>query len=231
MICFIDYRCSKEEIKSLEKLSLNPIKVPKCNNLYEAINGHVDIQLHIIDTNHIMVQKDISIDFLNELKINEINYSFSNNNLTSSYPQDIILNAYSNANLFVHNLSYTDKNLLRLQKNKKKIHVKQGYTKCSILPVNENAIITSDKSIYNALTKENMDVLLIPPADILLPSLNYGFIGGTGGLISENKIAFFGELKNYAYGKEVYNFLYKYDIEPVSLRKGKLIDRGSLFIL
>lgn len=231
MICFIDYRCSKEEIKSLEKLNLNPIKVPKCNSLYSAIDGHVDIQLHITNNNHIIVQKHMPIDFLNILDNSKIKYSFSKNHLDSSYPKDIILNAYSNSKFFVHNLDYSDENLLALQKDKKKIHVKQGYTKCSILPVNENAIITSDTSIYNALIKEDMDILLIPPADILLPSLNYGFIGGTGGLISENKLGFFGELKNYAYGKDVYNFLYKYDVEPISLRKGKLIDRGSLFIL
>ena len=42
---------------------------------------------------------------------------------------------------------------------------------------------------------------------------------------------FFGELENYRYGEEVKNFLYKYDVEPVSLRKGKLIDRGSLLTL
>lgn len=233
MNCFIDYRCSKEEIKSLEKLNINPIIVPKCNDIYDAINGHVDIQLHILDKNipHVMLQKNISTEFLKILEANKIQYSFSESKLGYSYPQNIILNAFSSSNLFVHNLNYTDKNLLNAQKNKKKIHVKQGYTKCSILPINENAVITSDKGIYKSLKKENIDVLLIPPSDILLPSLNYGFIGGTGGLISENKLAFFGELKNYAYGKEVYDFLFKYDVKPIYLRKGKLIDRGSLFIL
>lgn len=41
----------------------------------------------------------------------------------------------------------------------------------------------------------------------------------------------FGELSNYAYGLDIYSFLYKLDVEPISLRKGKLIDRGSLLTL
>ena len=50
-------------------------------------------------------------------------------------------------------------------------------------------------------------------------------------MINENTLVLFGELKNYKYGNEVYKFLYKYDVKPVSLRKGKLIDRGSLLCI
>lgn len=45
--------------------------------------------------------------------------------------------------------------------------------------------------IYKTLIKENFDVLLIPFGDIELPGLNYGFIGGVGGMISSNSMAFF----------------------------------------
>ena len=41
-----------------------------------------------------------------------------------------------------HNLKYTDENLLSTQKNKTLISVSQGYTKCSVLPVNEKALLT-----------------------------------------------------------------------------------------
>ena len=48
MHCFVDYRVSKEELLSLSKLNMNPILIPKCNEVYEAINGHPDIQLNIL---------------------------------------------------------------------------------------------------------------------------------------------------------------------------------------
>ena len=233
MICFIDYRSTEEEIINLINLGFNPIKVPKCCDVYDAINGHVDIQLNIIDklNKHIIVQKNIPKDFLDILKLNGIKYTLSKGELGKNYPNNIILNALILERFFVHNLNYTDENLIKNQKSRIKVNVKQGYTKCSVLPIGNNALITNDKGIYKTLTKENMDVLLIPPGDILLPSLDYGFIGGTGGMISENKLALFGELEHYCFGNDIYKFLYKYDIEVIPLKRGKLMDRGSLLTL
>lgn len=233
MICFIDYRTTSEEISNLKKYNLTPIKIPKCDKVYNAINGHVDIQLNILDKNNkiVIVHKDINNNFLNTLSSHGIKYVLSNNSLSNTYPKDIILNALILDSIFIHNLNYTDKKLLSLQESKKLVNVKQGYTKCSVLPISTTAFITSDKGIYYALKNLEMDVLLVPYGDILLPSLNYGFIGGVGGLISSDKLGFFGELEYYDYGEDVYKFLYKHDIEPISLKKGKLIDRGSLLVI
>ena len=107
--------------------------------------------------------------------------------------------------------------------------MKQGYTKCSTCIVNNHAAITSDVSIAKALNVEGVDVLLLPSGDILLPGLNYGFIGGATGLLCDNVLAFYGHLDHYLYGKEVLKFLNKHKVEPVFLRNGKLIDRGSIF--
>lgn len=233
MICFIDYRTSNEEINNLQKLNLDIIKIPKCKKVYGAIDGHVDIQLNVLNksSKEVIVHKDISTDFLNTLTSKNIKYTLSNSSLSNCYPDDIILNALILDSFFIHNLKYTDKTLLSLQKDKQLLDVKQGYTKCSVLPISNSAFITSDTGIYTVLSKLNMDVLLLPPGDILLPELNYGFIGGIGGIIDSGKLGIFGELEHYKYGDEVYKFLYKHNVEPISLKKGKLIDRGSLFVI
>ena len=62
-----------------------------------------------------------------------------------------------------------------------KIHVKQGYTRCSLLPVDDRSFITSDAGIAKTLAEHDTDVLLIHPGHIHLPGFDYGFIGGTGG--------------------------------------------------
>lgn len=49
MVAFIDYRTTTTEKNSLSKLNINFIEVPKNPILYDAIDGHVDIQLNIID--------------------------------------------------------------------------------------------------------------------------------------------------------------------------------------
>ena len=105
---------------------------------------------------------------------------------------------------------------------------KKGYTKCSVAIVNDNAIITSDFAIAKALTSNNFDVLLLPPGDIILEGLDYGFIGGTCGLVDKNILAFFGTLDKYAYGSEVKEFLKKHKVEPYYLSDLKLTDRGSI---
>lgn len=233
MNCFVDYRVTTEELNNLIKLEIDPIIVPKSPLVYPAIDGHVDIQIAVVDKcqRKVVINKDIDQSFINILKEKSIDYLLSQNSLSDKYPKDIILNGFITDEYFIHNLNYTDPTLLKAQQNKKLINVKQGYTKCSILPISDNVIITNDLGIYNSLDKNVFDILLVPPGDILLPSLNYGFIGGVGGMISKNKLALFGELEHYQYGSEIYNFLYKYDVEPIYLRKGKLIDRGSLLLI
>ena len=36
-------------------------------------------------------------------------------------------------------------------------------------------------------------------------------------MISDNSMAFFGSLDNYAFGNEIKKFLYKYDVKPIYL--------------
>lgn len=230
MICFVDYRTTENEINSLKKLNYDVIKIPKDNNLYEAINGHTDIQLNIINKHTLIVNKNINLSFKELLKTKNINFIESDSTLSSKYPNNISLNAYITDNYLVHNLKFTDKKILEYSKNKKNINVNQGYTKCSILPLREKAIITNDAGIYNTLKSENFDILLLPFCDIELSGFNYGFIGGVGGMISNDSMAFFGSLDNYAFGNEVKKFLYKYDIKPIYLSNTKLIDRGSLLV-
>lgn len=234
MICFVDSRISDNELTNLKKLKVNPIKVPKCNKLYNAISAHPDIQLSIIKNEknyNLIVQKDIEKSFLQNLEDNNIEYSLSDSSLKEKYPADIVLNALITKDIFVHNTKYTDKNLLNSVSGRKIINVKQGYTNCSVLKISDHAFITSDKGIYKTLTDQNMDVLLLPFGDILLEDFDYGFIGGCGGLISNNQIVFFGTLEKYKYKTSVLNFLSKYHVQPIYLDDGKLKDRGGIITI
>lgn len=224
----VDHRISYEETKNLENLGCKVLKVPPFKGLYEAVFGHPDMLLNIIDDNTIIVHKNMDIAFISSLKAYGYNVLLSKDALLSKYPFDIILNAAIIDNLFIHNIKYTDNNLLDNLSNKKIKSVKQGYTKCSTAIVSSSAVMTSDIGIAKSLLENKIDVLLLPPGDILLPGLNYGFIGGCCGLIQHKLLGFYGHLDNYSYKHEVYSFLKKHNIEPVFLSNGKLIDRGSI---
>lgn len=225
---FVDSRISTEEESNLILLGYNIIKCPLFSLLYYAISGHPDILIHVLDEKNLILHKDIDKNFIKKLENLNFNIHLSKNSLSSKYPNNIGLNAVNLNNVFIHNLKYTDPILMKNIKRKNLINVKQGYTKCSVAIVNNNAIITSDKVIANKAKEASIDVLFIPPGDIILPGLDYGFIGGCCGLLENNLMAFFGDLNYFAYGNEVKNFLYKHNVKPVYLKKDKLIDRGSI---
>ncbi len=231
MHIIVDERLHIEEEETLEKLGYKVIKCPKTPLVNPAISCHPDIQLFLIDQKTIIVHKNIEIEFKNKLLAMNYDLIESAASLSLNYPGDILLNAYQTKEYFIHNINFTDSNLLVHLGKKKQISVKQGYTKCSILPISDKAFITSDPSISSALLPFGFDILKLPYGDILLPGYNYGFIGGCGGVSPKGELLIFGDLKNYIYYRDVLNFLLKYDIKPISLSSGKLKDRGSIFFL
>ena len=104
MICFVDYRTTQIEINSLKNLGYEVLKVPKSEELYDAINGHVDIQLNILDKNNktIIINKNITNSFKEILNSKKINFIESDSTLSSKYPENIPLNAYITDNYLIH---------------------------------------------------------------------------------------------------------------------------------
>lgn len=224
----VDFRIHNEEKSNLIFNGYNVLPCPPSNLLYEAVCGHPDMLMHI-DGNSIVVHKDMNTEFIQTLAALNYKVYKTTASLQSKYPHNVLLNSLCLGNLFVHSINFTDTKLLSLLKSKKLINVKQGYTKCSTCVVTNQAVITSDTSIAKSLSLEKIDVLLIPPGDIILPGMNYGFIGGATGLVENDVLAFYGHLEHYLYGKDVLSFLKKHKVEPMFLRTGKLIDRGSIF--
>jgi len=87
------------------------------------------------------------------------------------------------------------------------IDVKQGYSKCSICVVDENSVITADQGIAKKISKEKgPDCLLISPGHIILERHEYGFIGGSCGLIG-NEIVFNGDISLHPDFKRISNYI------------------------
>ncbi len=225
---FVDYRISEEEQFNLVRLGGNVILCPRCELLYPAVDGHPDMLLHITGDKSLVAHRDMDRDFLGYLSLLGYDVALTNKSIKRSYPEDVILNAVSLPSFFIHNLGCTDRTIMPSAEGKTLLDVKQGYTKCSCAVVSGTALMTSDISIARALEATGVDVLLVPPGDIILPGLDYGFIGGTCGLLDERRMAFYGDLSRYAYGEEVRSFLHKHGVEPVCLSRGKLTDRGSI---
>ncbi len=232
-MAIIDYRADKDILRSLSDLGVDVIKTTGCDELYNSIKGHPDILMHHIGGKIIVLAPNV----YDVLAPNLIKKGFAVTKgdawLHRNYPNNIAYNILRIGEYAFHNLKYTDRQIRILYENMniKLHHVNQGYTKCSVALVNEKAVITSDIKIAQKLEKCNIESLLIRPGGIELEDLDYGFIGGASGLISNTEIAFTGsiyELRDY---KRILKFLDEKGVSVKILSSKKIIDIGSIIPL
>lgn len=108
------------------------------------------------------------------------------------------------------------------------VPVRQGYTRCSVLKVTDDAVITADESIARETAKRNIDTLVISPGGIALEGYDHGFIGGASGNI-DGKIVFFGDLSSHRDARQISEFITKHGMSAVSLCDGELFDLGGMY--
>lgn len=147
------------------------------------------------------------------------------------YPADIAYNIAVTGKYAIHNFAYSDP--LFLEKSPYvHIRVKQGYSKCSVCVVAEDAIITSDKGIAASCSAAaGPDVLQISPGHVLLPGYEYGFIGGASGLIDDGVLAFCGDIALHPDYDRISDFCKKHRVAIVSLCEGLPTDVGTIISL
>ena len=158
----IDYRTSAESIDKLTEFGFNIIKTMPVKSLYEAVNGHPDMQLHRIDKDTMVCAKEV-YEYYKERLPKSYSLICGEAALESKYPYDILYNAAVIGGLVRCREKYTSKKILESHRRagRKIVNVKQGYAKCSTAVVNEHSAVTADEGIYRALTENNIDALKI----------------------------------------------------------------------
>lgn len=190
----------------------------KCGHTLRIIAGHPNVKTPI--TCH----PDIYM-----CRLGNTTFHGNPEKLSSEYPGDAIYNACSTGRFFLHNLKITSPDLSDMaQKNGHiMVHVPQGYTKCNCVTVDESSIITSDRGIEKAAVKAGMNVLLVEPAQILLPGYKYGFLGGASGRVG-NEIIFNGDLSAHSDYSKIKNFIKSRGLSIVYFHQYPLTDIGSI---
>lgn len=149
--------------------------------------------------------------------------------LTRDYPGNSIYNGCSTGKFFIHNLKITSPKLLEAVDSlgQIKVHTAQGYAKCSCVTVDEDSIITADRGIEKAAKKAGMDVLLVEPAQVLLPGYKYGFLGGASGRAA-NEIIFNGDISAHSDYKRIKEFIENRNLKMIYFPQYPLTDIGSV---
>ena len=139
-------------------------------------------------------------------------------------------NAACTGKFFIHNLSCTNQRLLQAAKNMdmELIDVRQGYTKCSVVIVDEHSIITYDEGIVRACSKyPDLNVLKVSPGFVKLDGYDTGFIGGTSGRVGD-EIIFHGDLFVHPDFQRIVSFIEKRGLTCRWFSDFKLTDIGSI---
>lgn len=229
----VDYRIGTEAEQALLELGIQLIKTVPCQELYPAIQGHPDIVVHPVGDNKLVVAPNVFDELKPVLSKKGFALTKGETWLYRNYPQNIAYNVLRVGSLAFHNTKYTDKALLKEfeKQNIHLIHINQGYTKCSACVVNQNAIITSDRKLAKAAEANGIECLLIKPGGIFLEGMDYGFIGGSTGLLSQNIMAFTGSLDNIQDNYQIVDFLKRMGITVKILSTKQIFDIGSILPL
>ena len=148
--------------------------------------------------------------------------------IDSKYPNDVALNVFKIGNFLVGNLKYVAKEILEYANflGLSLIDVKQGYSACSTLVLDDNTAITADKSIFEALAKIGKRVILIDQGGIKLDGYDYGFIGGAS-CVLDDTVYFFGDITKHQNYDKIHTAIEALKMNEFSISCEDVFDFGG----
>ncbi|MCM1509025.1 MAG: hypothetical protein NC177_18095 [Ruminococcus flavefaciens] len=212
----------------INSFGIDIIEIIPNKKVDSRIANHADISIHHIGGNEILI--DESQQNLSEQLKSLGMYVYLTDSVHSDYPNDCSLNFARINERAIGKIDIIDHSLLKLLENYKVklINAKQGYSKCSVCIINQNALITDDKSIYRTACRFDIDCLLINKGDVRLDGFDYGFIGGASGLIDKNHLIFFGDITKHTDYDKIKAFLDKHSCKASYLKNYPLTDVGGI---
>ena len=228
-----DSRIGDSIEKELNLLGCSILFVPSDNYLDYPISSHPDIHLYHSGDGNFITSGFFFKTFNGEIKklVSTKDCEIFNNTkevkkISRGYPNDVPLNVVKVGNCIIGNKDTASEIIMSFDYTAF-INVKQGYTKCSVCVVSENAIITDDPGIYQQ-TKKLLDTLVVKRGEIVLNGYDYGFFGGTCGKISSDTLAFYGKVENFSEYDRISAFCRNHSVYCYSLSNSPLTDYGSL---
>lgn len=226
MLAVIDKRSYDKSIENLKKYVTDVLLFETSGITYNSISCHPDIficqnsDINIIAPN----SPKILIEFFTKYKIN---FEYGTTLIGKKLENSTNYNSVSTSKYFIHNLNFTDKKILDLNKNKIQININQAYTACSLLALTDEIFVTSDLGIFKELQNQSIEIHYFNPEKIRIYDHKHGFFGGTCGK-SENKLFFNGDIDFHESGKELRVLCKKINIEVICLSDDFLYDGGKI---
>ena len=218
----ISYKASDDFKNFLKAKGYQYLETIPNPNLDPRIADHPDLSLFKLNDNSLVVDRQV-FSYYKE-NINGINL-IEGESVGNKYPKDALYNIVRYKGYYIHN-DFTEKNIRKYfyDNNIKQLKVKQGYTRCSLIPL-PDLLISSDYGIYKSL-KDKIDIRLVDNDLVELDGFDQGFLGGTCGLIGD-KLIFTGDISKHKAFPKIKEICKGESIEII-FPKTKLIDLGSI---
>ena len=216
-----------------KKTAIDVISLPPYNKLDLPVAAHPDMLFCVLDDTVFCYKDYVLENSLYSLLENEgYNVVFVSNICDKVYPLDISLNVLVMGKTLFCNVKHTAKEIIDYGNDNgySIVNVKQGYSACSTLVIDENTAITSDIGILSAIEKAGKNAILIKNDDIILSGYNCGFIGGATGKI-ENDVFIFGEIELISEYKEISVLLESKGCKIVPVLSGRVYDFGGIKLI
>jgi hypothetical protein len=225
MLILIDSRLPREAKEKLSALG-ELLEFKTEGIVYEAVSGHPDI-FFCETPSGLVAAPGMPAEYLSRLREAKIPVIRGRTTLGSSYPFTSHYNALLTGSYLVHNTDYTDEAIRATCPGIHLIHVKQSYSRCSLVHLAGDRFITSDRGILKALAAQGLTVLYVSPESILLPGFRHGFFGGSCG-VHEGVLYLAGSLKFHPQGGEIRSFVEDSGLLTAELYEGPFFDGGGI---
>ena len=212
------------------KTGIEAIPLKPYNRLDLPISAHADMLFCVLD-NMVFCYEDYVIEnsLLDVLVCSGKTVVNVRKSCSREYPNDIGLNVLIMGKTIFCNIKYAAKEILEYasEHGYEIINVKQGYSACSTLVLNDNVAITSDKSIAIAVEKSGKQAILIDNSKIKLEGYNCGFIGGASGVFAKD-VYVFGDILTLTDGKRILDIINNLGFNIITVLFGDVCDFGGV---
>ena len=221
-------RYATEMSLALEKYGVQLLSCPKNPFVDERLGSHIDLSIyHLGGSSYLFSKQAAESGFAYSFKERGAQIIVSDKRISQLYPSDAGLCALNIGGRVFHNSSFCDPIIVASARYMFK-HVSQGYAKCAVCPITENAAISADPGLCEAMRKQGIDVLEITPGFVDLYGFREGFIGGAAFKLAPDILAFTGELGRHPDVTLIFDFLKKHRISAVFLTEKLVFDIGSV---
>ena len=215
----------------IKSLGINALFMPDNPYVDPRLSGHADLSVLHLGGNRLLLAPYLKrSSFSQQLEDRGFDIRFADIEQSALYPNDAQMNVCILGDKVIYNpktVPDTIVKYLTIENGAIQISSRQGYSRCSVCVVNDNAIITADEGICRSAKAHGVDVLKIRPGYIDLPGFDYGFIGGASFKLSDTKLAFTGGLDKHPDAERIIEFASLHNIDIVYITDKPTFDIGG----